>query len=151
VTGKYGRQAVMGLADGMMSPLGVILFLLGHQSLIFPTAVCGALSAMFSMSGSEWLSEGGTDAHGSAVMAVATGTGGILPALPFALTTGPLAICESVLICILIGFIVACLVPSDPPERPKSLAVRLAQTYAVLGAIFAAVLAVAVIFPGSAG
>lgn len=140
----HDRQVVMGLADGMMSPLGVILFLLGHQALIFPAAVCGALSAMCSMGGSEFLSDSDTGLGGSAMMAAATGVGGILPALPFEFTTGPLAVAESVLICVLIGFIVACLRPA------RNLAVALAQTYAVLGGIFAAVLAVALIFPGSA-
>jgi hypothetical protein len=136
----------MGLADGMMSPLGVILYLLGHQNLILPTAACGALSAMCSMGGSEFLSEdSGTGPGGALVMAGTTGAGGILPALPFAFTTGPAAIAESVVICVLIGFIVACLRPG------KHLAVALLQTYAVLGAIFAAVLAFTLIFPaGSA-
>jgi VIT1/CCC1 family predicted Fe2+/Mn2+ transporter len=134
----------MGLADGMMSPLGVLLYLLGHQSLIFPTALFGALSAMVSMAGSEFLSTSETGLGGSLMMGAATAVGGVLPALPFAVTTGPAAIAESVVICVLIGFVVACLRPA------RNLVVALAQTYAVLGGIFAVVLVVAVIYPGGA-
>jgi VIT1/CCC1 family predicted Fe2+/Mn2+ transporter len=134
----------MGLSDGMMSPLGVILYLLGHQNLIFPAAVCGALSAMFSMGGSEFLSDSDTGLGGSLMMAGATGLGGILPALPFEFTSGALAIAASVVICVLIGFFVACL------RSAQNLLVGLAQTYAVLGLIFAAGLAVAWLIPGGA-
>jgi len=135
----------MGLADGMMSLLGVVLYLLGHQAIIFPAALCGGISSALSMAGSEWLSDSDNGLGASLVMGGGTGLGGILPAVPFALTTGPLAVAESVVICALIGFIVACLRPG------KNLAIGLLQTYAVLGVIVAAVLAVTVLFPaGSA-
>ena len=39
------RPAIFGLADGLMSMLGVVLYLSGHESLVFPTALSGAISA----------------------------------------------------------------------------------------------------------
>src|ERR1035441_1101152 len=46
--GKLARPAVFGLADGLMSMLGVVLFLLGHRSLIFPAALSGGISSALS-------------------------------------------------------------------------------------------------------
>jgi VIT1/CCC1 family predicted Fe2+/Mn2+ transporter len=144
VTNKLVRPAVFGLSDGMMSLLGVVLFLLGHQSLIFPAALSGGISSALSMAGGEWLSDSDSGLGASCVMGAATGVGAVLPALPYALATGPVALCCSVVICLGIGVAVALMRPNRRPAR------ALAETGAVLAVIFAAVLVCGLFLPGSA-
>jgi VIT1/CCC1 family predicted Fe2+/Mn2+ transporter len=138
------RPAIFGLADGTMSLLGVVLYLLGHPALIFPAAVSGGISSSLSMAGGEWLSDSDNGLGASCVMGAATGLGAILPALPYAFTSGVTAITCSITICVLIGAVVALM----RPNRSRMLA--LAETYAVLGAIFLVVLACGLFLPGSA-
>jgi VIT1/CCC1 family predicted Fe2+/Mn2+ transporter len=134
----------MGLADGLMSMLGVVLYLTGHPSLIFPAALSGGISSALSMAGSEWLSDSGNGLGGACVMGLATGIGAVAPAVPYALTRGAPAIAASVVVCVAIGVLVAAL----RPNRGFDLA--LAETFGVLIAIFAAVLACGLFLPGSA-
>jgi VIT1/CCC1 family predicted Fe2+/Mn2+ transporter len=139
--GKLVSPAVFGLADGMMSLLGVVLFLLGHRNLIFPAALSGGISSALSMAGGEWLCDSANGLGASAVMGLATGLGAILPAVPYAVITGPVAIAASVVICVLIAAAVSFL-------RPARLPVAAAQTFGILGAIFAVVLALGLVLPG---
>lgn len=137
------RPAIFGLADGMMSLLGVVLYLLGHQELIFPAALSGGISAALSMAGGEWLSDSGNGFGAALVMGAATGAGGVLPALPYAFTTGPAAVASSMVICTGIGFTVAFLRPH------RGLGLALLETFGVLAAIFAVVLLCGLFLPGS--
>lgn len=141
---RLARPAIFGLADGLMSMLGVILYLIGHQSLIFPAALSGGISSALSMAGGEWLSDSDNGLGASCVMGGATGLGAILPALPYAVTSGAAALTCSIVICVLIGAAVALM----RPMRSRVLA--FAETYAILGAIFLAVLACGLLLPGSA-
>lgn len=127
-----------------MSMLGVVLFLLGHQSLIFPAALCGGISSALSMAGGEWLSDSENGLGASCVMGLATGLGAILPAVPYALGGGSLAVAESVVICVCIGVAVAALRPR------RGLGMALVETFGILLAIFAVVLACGLILPGGA-
>jgi VIT1/CCC1 family predicted Fe2+/Mn2+ transporter len=138
------RPAVFGLSDGMMSLIGVVLFLLGHQSLIFPAALSGGISSALSMAGGEWLSDSDSGLGASCVMGAATGAGAVLPAIPYALTSGVVALVCSVVICLGIGVAVALMRPDRHPVR------ALAETGAVLGLIFVAVLVCGLFLPGSA-
>lgn len=142
---KLARPAIFGLADGTMSLLGVVLYLLGHQALIFPAALSGGISSALSMAGGEWLSDSKNGLGASCVMGAATGLGAILPALPYAAGSGTAALACSIVICVLIGAVVALM----RPMRSKVLA--LAETYAILGAIFLVVLLCGLVLPGSAG
>ncbi len=139
---RLARPAVFGLADGMMSLLGVVLFLLGHQSLIFPAALSGGISSALSMAGGEWLSDSENGLGASLVMGLATGLGAILPAVPYAVLTGPAAVASSVAVCILVGVAVSALRPM------RSLPMALAETFAVLAVIFGVVLACGLFLPG---
>ena len=133
----------MGLADGMMSLLGVILYLLGHQSIIFPAALMGGISSAISMAGSEWLSDSDNGLGASCVMGGATGLGAILPALPYAVTTGPAAIAQSVCICVCIGVVVSALRPH------RGFGMAMVETFGILLAIFAVVLVLGMFLPGA--
>ena len=127
-----------------MSMLGVVLYLMGHQALIFPAALSGGISSALSMAGGEWLSDSENGFGASLVMGGATGLGAILPALPYAFGAGPAAVAESVVICVMIGLVVALLRPSRGPGM------AMAETFGVLLAIFAVVLACGVFLPGAA-
>ncbi len=142
--GRLARPAIFGLADGLMSMLGVVLFLLGHQDLIFPAALSGGISSALSMAGGEWLSDSENGLGASCVMGGATGLGAILPALPYALGTGPAAVAESVVICCLIGFVVSLMRPR------RGLGMALVETFGILLAIFGVVLACGLFLPGAA-
>ena len=141
---SVARPAVFGLSDGMMSLLGVVLYLMGHQSLIFPAALCGGISSALSMAGGEWLSDSENGLGASCVMGAATGLGAILPAAPYALGTGPAAVAESVVICVCIGVVVAALRPL------RGFGMALAETFGILLAIFAVVLVIGLALPGGA-
>ena len=127
-----------------MSLLGVVLYLLGHQSIIFPAALSGGISSARRMAGGEWLVDSENGLAASCVMGGATGLGAILPALPYAFTTGPAAVAQSVVICCLIGFAVSLLRPN------RGLGMAVAETFGILLAIFGVVLACGLFLPGAA-
>jgi VIT1/CCC1 family predicted Fe2+/Mn2+ transporter len=108
--------------------LGVTIFLLlSRPSLIFETALSGALSAALSMAAGWWLSDDNRDGlAGSSVMGIATLAGALLPALPFAFSTGPAAIAECAIICLCIGITVAML------RAKRSLPLALCETFGLL-------------------
>lgn len=138
------KPAIFGLSDGMMSLLGVVLYLLGHQSLVFPAALSGAISSALSMAGGEWLSESDSGLGASLVMGAATGLGGVLPALPFAFASGRMALGFMVLISMGIGALVALM------RTGRSRVRAFTETAAVLATIFLAVLLCGLFLPGSA-
>lgn len=144
VTGRLARPAILGLADGMMSLLGVVLYLLGHQGLIFPAALSGGISSALSMAGGEWLSDSRNGLGVSCMLGGATGLGAIAPAVPYAFWTGPTALAASVVVCVAIGVLVAGLRPG------RGLGLALAETFGVLAVIFGVVLACGLLLPGSA-
>lgn len=139
------RPATFGGFDGTSSLLGVIIFLLvTHPALIFPTALSGAISSALSMGAGEWLSDSDNGFGASGVMAVATLTGALLPAVPFAFSTGPTAVAECAIICVCIGIAVAML------RAKRSLPLALTETFGLL-LIIAAVTAGCAIAWGSGG
>ena len=143
---SLARPAIFGSFDGASSLLGVVVYLLlSHPSLIFPAALSGAISSAVSMGGGEWLSDSDNGFGASAVMALATFTGALLPAVPFASGTGPLATAMCAVTCVAIGVVVAFL----RPNRGRVLA--LAETFGILLACLAAVLICGLFLPGGAG
>jgi hypothetical protein len=139
------RPATFGGFDGTSSLLGVIIFLLvTHPTLIFPTALSGAISSALSMGAGEWLSDSDNGFGASAVMAAATLCGALLPAAPFAFGTGPAAIAECAVICMCIGITVSML------RARRSLPLALAETFGLL-LIIAGVTAGCAIAWGSGG
>ena len=137
------RPAVFGSFDGCASLLGVVIYLaMQHPALIFPAALSGAISSALSMGAGEWLSDSANGFRASCVMAAATFTGAILPAIPFAITAGTLAFAECAVICSAIAFTVAAM------RRLRSLPLALAETFGLLTAVAAVVLACGLILPG---
>ena len=139
------KPAILGGFDGTASLLGVVIYLLlTHPALIFPTAASGAVSSAISMGGGEFLSDSGNGLAASGVMALATFTGAVLPALPFAFGSGPAAITE----CAVITACIAIAVSAMRPDRGLGLA--LSETFGLLILVAAVVVACAVLLGGTA-
>jgi VIT1/CCC1 family predicted Fe2+/Mn2+ transporter len=128
-----------------MSLLGVLLYLLGHQELIFYTALGGAIGSALSMAGGEYMSDSDNGLFPSIVMGLATGIGGIVPALPFAFFRGTWALVLMGAICVLIGLVVG--VMRARTCKKHSFQEEIAGTFLILGAIFAVVITCAMVFP----
>jgi hypothetical protein len=142
---RFGQPAILGAFDGTASLLGVVVYLLvTHPALIFPAALSGAISSAVSMGGGEWLSDSDSGPGASAVMAGATFAGAVLPAIPFAVTSGLAAVAASAVICGCIGISVSAM-------RPRRLARALAETFGILAVILAVVLACGLLLPGGGG
>lgn len=94
--------AVFGASDGLMSILGVVLFIASRSpSLVFGAATVGAVSAAYSMGAGEFLGQRQTDWRAVPVMAVATFTGTVLPALPYLWSSGWAALGQAAGACLL--------------------------------------------------
>lgn len=138
------KPAIFGLADGCMSLLGVVLFLHGGAALVvFLAAVNGAVSSSFSMAGGQFMTD--EDFRAAGIMGLATGIGGILPALPYAFATGTLALWLCIGITMLIGGVVAWMRAQASPKRGWKYTV--AVTFAILALIFGVSLACTAVFP----
>ncbi|HEY2088621.1 MAG TPA: hypothetical protein VGH54_21700 [Mycobacterium sp.] len=142
---RLARPVIFGLGDGMVSLLGTVFYLSGHQSLVLPGAISGGLTSAVSMAGFDWLSDDNDRGFGeSAMLGIATGTGCVLPALPYAVCSGAAAMASSVVICLALGAGIALL----RPNRGKGLS--LLETGGVLAAAFAVVLLCVSYLPGGA-
>jgi len=113
VTGKRAGaalrgQAVFGVSDGLMSILGVVLFIAARSpALVFPAALMGGVSAAYSMGAGEFLGE--DDSPGwaaSLVMGAATFAGTVLPAVPYLWCAGWAALAQSCAVCLLVALLV---------------------------------------------
>lgn len=142
---KLTRPAIFGSFDGTASLLGVVVYLLiTHPTLIFPTALSGAASSAVSMGGGEWLSDSDSGLAASAVMAAATFVGAVLPAIPFAFGTGIAPVIASAAICAGICVAVAA------ARTTRSRALALAETFGLLAATLAVVVACGLLLPAAA-
>jgi hypothetical protein len=138
--------AVFGGFDGTSSLLGVIVYLLAaHPGLIFPAALSGAVSSALSMGAGEWLSDSGNGLAASAVMAAATLAGALLPAVPFAFGSGPVAVAVSAVLCAATGVTVARL------RVNRGYGLALAETLGLLAVILGVTAALALWLPGGGG
>lgn len=139
------RPAISRAFDGTASLLGVVIYLLfTHPALIFPVVLSGAVSSALSMGGGEWLSDSGNGFTASGVMALATFCGALLPAVPFALGTGPAPVAESGVLYGSIAIIVAAF------RTNRGLGLALAETFGRLAVILAVTAACGLILPGGA-
>lgn len=136
--------AILGGFDGAASLIGVTVYLAAtrHPLLIFAAALSGALSAAVSMGGGEFLSDSDSGLQASAVMAAATFTGALLPAVPFAFGFTPVTVTACAVTCAMIVLTVAALQPSR--RLPRALA----ETAALLTLAVLVALACARLLPG---
>jgi hypothetical protein len=138
---KLAPQIIFGLSDGAMSILGVVFVASGHRGWVVPLAFGGGLSAAVSMAGGQWLSDSSTGPRAAAAMGLATFTGSILPALPYAFLRGLAAPIVSIVMLGAVALVVARLRPHR--RRP------VAETFAVLAVVLAVSIICALLLPGA--
>lgn len=118
-------QAVFGGADGCTIAVGLIVSLHDHPRAMFAAAAGAGLAELAGMTGGAWLA-----GHGK-IPALANGTAAaaacMLPAVPYLLAAGRLALAASVLLAVLAGAVIAWL-------RPERGWRAVAQTFGVLAA-----------------
>lgn len=128
------RPAVFGAADGLTCALGAILSLAGHSELVLRTAVALAAAECVGMAAGEWLSESGSGFRASAVIGLATGVGGALPALPYAWLAGSAAVWSSVAVFVACAGLITWARSGQRGWRRAA-----AETYGVLAVVAVAV------------
>lgn len=128
-----------------MTLVGVILYLLGDQHIIFAAALSGAISGALSMAGNEYLSDSENGLWPSLVMGLATAAGGVLPALPFLFWRGATALILMAAICLCIGVVVGWMRGKTCLKHTRLE--EILGTLAIFGLIFALVIAVALGLP----
>ena len=93
------REAIFGSFDGMTSTLGVIAGLLvagTHSgSRILAASIGLAIAATVGMAAGKYLSDTGRSIRLASVMGIATFTGAVAPALPFAIGYGTVQVLVS--------------------------------------------------------
>ena len=134
---------ILGLADGSMSITGVVFYASHHGGLVFPFALAGGVSAACSMAGGEWLSQSGSGPAASIAMGLATLTGSVLPAAPYAVLSGWHAPAASVAILLAVTAVVARL--RGYRAHPYL------ETGLVLGVVLLASVACALLIPSGTG
>ena len=140
------RPAVFGAADGLTCALGAILSLAGHPELVVRTAVALAAAECVGMAAGEWLSESATGFQASAVIGLATGGGGVLPALPYAWLSGAAAVWASVAV-----FVVCAGLITWARAGRRGWKRAAAETYGVLAVVTLAVVLSQVLMPSGGG
>lgn len=138
--------AVFGMADGLTCALGAILSLSGHADLVFATAGALAAAECVGMAAGEWLSESDKGFGSSVAIGLATGVGGLLPAMPYAFLRGSWAVAVSVLVFVVCAGLIAFV---RRPER--GLGRALLETYGVLAAVAVAVWLSQLVMPHGGG
>lgn len=119
------KQTVFGACDGVVIALGLIVSLTGQSHAIVHAAVGAGLAELVGMSSGCWLSDSGAGpwpavANGGAAFAAC-----VLPAVPYAITTGTVPLVASLLLVCAIAAVIAWL-------RPEKGVLAIAQTYGVL-------------------
>jgi VIT1/CCC1 family predicted Fe2+/Mn2+ transporter len=146
------RPSIFGMFDGLTSLLGVVIPLLRHDHiLIFITCFGLAVSSAISMGLGEYLSSDKDTSRGlriksSLYMAVFTGVGCFLPVVPYAFTSGSLAIAISIGIYLVLTLGVAGMKSKELGWKDS-----LAQTFLVSLAAIAIVVVATLGLPNTGG
>lgn len=127
--------AIFGGFDGATSVVGVLLTLTGHPGQILPASLGLAVAGGVGMAAGSWLSaESDAGPAQAAVIGAATAVGTLLPALPYTVLAGGVAIVCSAVVLVLLGAVITLVRGSD-----RSLKRAAAETYGVLFAVCFAV------------
>jgi hypothetical protein len=85
VKASLARPLIFGIGDGMVSLLGTVWYLSGHPAFVLPAAMSGGVTSAVSMAGFDAVSDSGRPVSESCLLGAATGTGCVLPAIPYEL------------------------------------------------------------------
>ena len=121
------RQAVFGLADGIVLAVGFVVSFAGHPREIVHAALAAGLAELVGMTSAVWLSETGEGLRPALANGVACLAACFLPAVPYLAGSGWAALVPSLLLTAGIGAVIARL-------RPERGALAWVQTFGVLGA-----------------
>jgi VIT1/CCC1 family predicted Fe2+/Mn2+ transporter len=100
---KYADRAVFGSFDGMTVIIGILFSVTGSSALIFTAALGVGVAEGIGMAAGEWLSDSDNGFGAASIMGLATIAGALLPAIPFLITSGALALGISFGIIALVG------------------------------------------------
>lgn len=126
---KLISTAVFGSFDGMTSAMGVILALLATPHALLLGALGIGIAAIIGMGLGEWQSDSSSGWKAPLVMAVASGTGVLIPVIPFLFLTGwPAVMISAAIIIVATAFIAKVRVT---PERSYWKAAR--ESFTILG------------------
>jgi hypothetical protein len=144
VKASLARPLIFGIGDGMVSLLGTVWYLSGHPAFVLPAAMSGGVTSAVSMAGFDAVSDSGRPVSESCLLGAATGTGCVLPAIPYELFRGPAAVAGSVAVCVTLAVVIALIRPS------RSKFISLAEVFGVVAVAFAAVIVCGLFLPGGA-
>jgi hypothetical protein len=139
------QPAVFGTFDGITSLLGVLLGLASHPALVLTAAIGVGTAEAVGMAAGQWQSDSDDGLGAAAVIGAATGAGCIAPALPYAVLHGTAAAGSSAALILAITAAIG-VARADAGRRARAVA----QSYAILAAVAAVVLAVHLPAPAGA-
>jgi VIT1/CCC1 family predicted Fe2+/Mn2+ transporter len=116
---------ILGAADGVVIVLGLVLSLAGQPHAVFHAAAGGGLAELVGMTAGMWLSDGRSPFRLSASCGVAALAACVVPALPYSVLSGAVALVASLLLVGLVAAVVAWL-------RPERGFLAVAETYGTL-------------------
>jgi hypothetical protein len=119
------KQAIFGGSDGIVLAVGFVASLTGEPHALVRAATAAGLAELVGMTAGSWLSDSGGGfwpalANGGAAMAAC-----VLPALPYAVTSGSAALAASLVLAGATAAVIAHL-------RPEKGALAYVQTFGVL-------------------
>ena len=119
------RPAVFGAADGIVLALGFIVSFAAQPHALVRAAVAAGLAELVGMTSGAWLSDTSAGflpalANGGAAFAAC-----VVPAVPYMVTSGPVALAVSLALVAGVAGVIAWL-------RPEKGALAVVQTYGVL-------------------
>lgn len=139
------KPLIFGAIDGMTCSIGVILSLHHQAALVFLAALGVGVAELVGMAAGEWLSDDNPNGLGASIaIGAASGLGAVIPATPYLVVSGAAAIAGSVLVLVVIAAVIAA-----ARSRQRGVRRALVETYGVLAAVFAAVLACGLLTPGA--
>lgn len=130
---KLVSTAVFGSFDGMTSAMGVILALLATPHALLLGALGIGIAGVIGMGLGEWQSDSSSGWKAPIVMALASGTGVLIPVLPFLFLAGTPALLVSAALIIVVTAIIAKVRVSE--DRSYWKAARESYTILVITAL----------------
>lgn len=119
------KQAIFGGSDGIVLAVGFVAALDGQPHALVRAATAAGLAELVGMTAGSWLSDSGGGfwpalANGGAALAAC-----VLPALPYAVTSGSAALAASLVLVVAVAAVIAQL-------RPEKGLLAYVQTFGVL-------------------
>ena len=119
------KQAVFGAADGVTIALGLVVSVSGHPDALVHAAIGAGLAELVGMTAGAWLSDSGEGFRPALANGAAAFLACALPAVPYLLAHGLVALLSSLLVVAVIAGVISWL-------RPEKGALAIVQTFGIL-------------------